>query len=108
MFPPNGTADERLNALFRAYRDACVAPDPSPNFMPEIWQKIEARQKSVFAFGRVARVFVTAAMALTVAMAVYLSAPHNRAAFYTESYVEALASGPNADIALASFDADEL
>ena len=30
-----GNEDEKLDALFRAYRDGCPAPEPSANFMPE-------------------------------------------------------------------------
>ena len=39
-----GNDDQRLDALFRAYREACPAPEPSANFMPNLWQRIEARQ----------------------------------------------------------------
>ena len=41
--------------------------------MPQLWQRIESRQTFSFFFGRVARGFVTAAVAATLAMAVYLS-----------------------------------
>jgi hypothetical protein len=34
----------RLDETFRQYRDACPDVEPSANFMPGIWQKIEARQ----------------------------------------------------------------
>ena len=37
--------DERLDALFRAYRQACPDPEPSADFMPRLWLKIEARER---------------------------------------------------------------
>ena len=78
-----------MDALFRAYRDACPAPELSANFMPELWQRIEARQRNSIFFGRVARGFVTAAMALALAMSVYLSAPRAKVA---GNYIDMLAA----------------
>lgn len=36
--------EEELEWLWRAYRAACPTPDPTANFMPELWSKIEARR----------------------------------------------------------------
>src|SRR5262245_36187900 len=79
--------EEQLDALFRAYRDVCPGPEPSANFMPGIWKNIEARQRFSF-FGRMASGFVTAALALSFALGVYLAMPHSAA--YSLSYVETL------------------
>src|SRR5215472_4372140 len=96
MFPENqGSQEERLNALFRAYGGACVPPEPSANFMPQLWQRIESRQTFSFFFRRVARGFVTAAVAATLAMAVYLTVP--RASSYASTYVEVLAASHNTE-----------
>jgi hypothetical protein len=92
-----GNQGERIDTLFRAYRDACVVPEPGANFMPELWQKIEARQTFSFFFGRVARGFVTAAIAATLAMAIYLVAPHNTSAVYTTTYIDVLDANHNTD-----------
>jgi hypothetical protein len=35
------SADERLDALFRAYDLACEPRKVSADFMPKLWQKIE-------------------------------------------------------------------
>src|SRR6266446_776715 len=85
-----GSDDTRLDALLAAYRDACPDPEPSANFMPQLWQKIEARQQSSTVFGRLARNLVTAALALSgiLGLAVSLS---SMAALPSESYVEVLA-----------------
>ena len=61
----HGSDEERLDALFQAYRD-CPTPEPSANFMPTLWARIESRQRVAFSFRRLAGVFVTAALALSV------------------------------------------
>jgi hypothetical protein len=79
-----------LDALFRAYREACPAPEPSANFMPAVWRRIEERQRSQFFLGRWARAFVTAAAALSMGMAAYLYVPHPPSVkVNVDSYVEA-------------------
>lgn len=94
-----GLPEQRLDALFRAYAEACGSPEPGPNFMPQLWQRIEARQTFSFSFGRVARGFVTAAVAVTLAMALFLAAPRRAPAFYTTTYVDVLAASHSADTA---------
>jgi len=66
MIPMHGSNDEKLDALFRAFA-ACPVPEPSANFMPMLWQKIESRQTFTFSFRRMANAFAAAAVALTVA-----------------------------------------
>jgi hypothetical protein len=89
-----GDNNATLDALFRAYRGACPDPDASANFMPELWRRIEERQRSVFFLGRWARALVTAAAVLSIGMAAYLYIPQGRnSVFSVESYVEALAAG---------------
>ena len=91
-----GNDDEKLDALLRAYRDACPAPEPSANFMPNLWQRIESRQSFTFSFQRMANAFVTAAVALSIALGVYLSIPHSNSS-YSQSYLEALADANTLD-----------
>jgi hypothetical protein len=82
--------DARLDALFQAYRAACPDPEFSANFMPMLWQRIEARQSVSAVFGRLARNLTTAALALSIllGLAVTLSSSHQ---LPNESYVEVLA-----------------
>jgi Ser/Thr protein kinase RdoA (MazF antagonist) len=84
-----GNNEERLDALFRAYHAACPIPEASANFMPELWRKIEARQTVTFSFRRMANAFVTAALALTIALGAYMSVPRSNP--LPQTYVEALA-----------------
>jgi len=86
-----GNNDERLDSLFRAYRDACPTPEASANFMPNLWGRIESRQNFSFSFRHMANGFVTAAVALTIALGVYMYVPHSSSA-PNETYIEALAA----------------
>jgi hypothetical protein len=92
----HGSDDERLDAVLQAFREASTAPEASPNFMPDLWRKIEARQSLTFSFGRMAGAFVTAALAASLALGIYLALPSN-SAYYSESYVEALAADHQTD-----------
>ena len=83
--------EERLDTLFQAYRNACPDPDPSPNFMPQLWQKIEARDRVSTVFGRLARNLVTAALALSVLLGLAVSLSSHVAPLPSQSYVEVLA-----------------
>jgi hypothetical protein len=86
-----GNEDEKLDALFRAYRDACPDPEASANFMPTLWARIDSRQTFLFSFRRMANAFVTAAVALSIALGAYMSIPRNTTGSYTGTYLEALA-----------------
>ena len=94
-----GSTDDPLDALFHAYREACPAPEPSPEFMPTLWSRIEARQTFTFSFRRMANAFLTAAMAASLALGVYMALPHRAAANPSNyaSYVEALADANSID-----------
>src|SRR4051812_19330307 len=65
--------DFELDELFHAYREACPDPEPSVNFMPAVWSKIEARQSSTTLFSRMARTLVGAALAATVILGMLIS-----------------------------------
>jgi len=89
----HGSTEDQLDQLFRAYREACPPPEPRPDFMPRLWSRIEARQTFSFSFRRMANALVTAAMAASIALGVYMALPHgvsSNASDYAH-YVEALA-----------------
>ncbi len=84
--------DERLDSLFGAYRQACEPREVSANFMPALWQKIERKQNARFSFQRISQGFVTAAAALSLALAVIGFLPSSQNAVASGvSYIEALA-----------------
>jgi hypothetical protein len=89
MIPMRGSNDEKLDALFRAFA-ACPTPEPSANFMPTLWQKIESRQTFTFSFRRMANAFTAAAVALTVALSLYMYVPR-AAPTPSQSYLDMLA-----------------
>ncbi|MSV30289.1 MAG: hypothetical protein EXQ52_16340 [Bryobacterales bacterium] len=91
-FPEALKGDSELSDLFQKYRHACETPDASANFMPVLWEKIEARQSQLTLFGRSSKALVTCALAASLMMGIYVAMPGNHAnPFYTASYVEVLA-----------------
>ena len=83
--------DQKLQDLFQAYRTACPDMDDNSTFMPGLWQKIEARQAFPFAMRRFAQLFVSAAAAMCLLMAMLITTATTHSAgpgFMT--YVEAL------------------
>jgi hypothetical protein len=92
MQPLHGSSDdERLDALFREFAKACPDRDPSANFMPKLWQQIEARQTNTFSFRRMANALVTAAVAFSIVLGAYMSIPRSTSGYMPQTYIEALA-----------------
>ena len=91
MSSMHGSDDQKLDALFRAYYDVCAAPDTSANFMPNLWARIESRQRFTFSFRRMANALTTAAVAASLALGIYMAIPRSISVDYNETYVEALA-----------------
>lgn len=91
---PDGATEKRLLTLFAAYRDACPDPEPNPDFMPRLWQRIDANRSIAFRFKRVAQGIITAAAAAALAMGAYLAVPQPPT---PPSYLELLAAGQPPD-----------
>jgi hypothetical protein len=88
-----GASEEQLQALFAAYREACPALEPGPEFMPQLWRKIEARRSFPFGLRRLAQGIITAAAAAALVMGVALTTPEP----LSPSYLELLAAGQAPD-----------
>ncbi|MBI3684403.1 MAG: hypothetical protein HY235_28855 [Acidobacteria bacterium] len=84
--------DRRLDKLFQSYREACPDIEGSPEFMPRLWRKIEARQRLPFTWRRITQVFVSAAAALCLVMSLLLLSPVPQGPGFAISYLEALDS----------------
>lgn len=97
MFPMRDSGEAQLDALFRAYRDACPDPQPSVNFMPDLWKRIDSRQSFTFSFKRMASALVTTAVALSIALSAYMSIHSSNPNYNSESYIEALAEASTLD-----------
>jgi len=92
------TDDERLDGLFREYREASFDPEPSVNFTPRLWQKIEKAQGVTLMFRRISRGFVTAAAALSLVLGAVLTISSRQLA-PPSTYVETLADHHAVDYA---------
>lgn len=87
------SSSARLDQLFLEYRDACEAPELSANFMPALWQKIEARQSAAWAFKKISGWFVAASAAASAVLALALfTMPASTSPVYADTYVDALAA----------------
>lgn len=62
--------DQHLDKLFGQYRAACPDVNPNPNFMPQVWARIEARRKSERGLLRWANSFAMATALLVVILGV--------------------------------------
>jgi len=85
---------DRLDAFWAEYREATPDPEAGPNFMPQLWQKIEARRvETTSVFRRLAQICVMATIALALVIGVVLI-PHsnNDEVFYSGTYVDILAA----------------
>ncbi len=88
---PASHSEERLASLFAAYREALPDPDASPEFMPRLWEKIEARQTFAGSIRLFARAIITAAATASLVMGIYMTRPQQHS-FYTNTYLELLAA----------------
>ena len=82
--------NQELDALFAAYLEACPTPEASPGFMPQLWQKIDARRSANYSFGRWTSAFVTAAAAICMLLGVMQWHAPSQQTFYSQTYIEAL------------------
>ena len=83
--------DARLNELFLTYRDACPDREPSVNFGPQLWARIEARENANNWFGQIAKGLVTAALAASAVIALLISSNGPSASFINGNLVDAMA-----------------
>ena len=85
---------DRLDALWAEYREAVPDPEAGPDFMPQLWRKIEARRvETTSVFRRLAQIFVTATVALALVIgAVLIPRSNNDEVFYSGTYVDILAA----------------
>ena len=90
--------DAKLNAMFAEYRAACPDPEPSADFMPSMWKRIEARRvQTVSVFRHWAQACVLATVALTVLIGAVLIPRLQIDPASNASYVEALVSEHSSD-----------
>jgi len=89
---------EKLDALFAEYRMACPDPEPSVDFMPSMWKRIEARRvATVSVFRHWAQVCVMATVALTLLIGAVLIPRLQENSGSSPSYLEALSAEHSGD-----------
>jgi hypothetical protein len=83
--------DEGLDALWARYRDSCPDPEPTAQFMPGLWQRIDARRTaSASIFRRLSQICVMTTVALILLMAVVLIPRIQNVLVYSATYVDVL------------------
>ena len=84
--------ETRLDGLFAAYREACPDPEPSPDFMPRLWARIEGRRQSqeVFAWRRWAQAFLSLAAVTCLLIVVLQVLPSSTSAYFRSTYIDQL------------------
>ena len=103
--------NNEVNGLFAEYKRAVPDPDPSANFMPELWEKIEARHSFTLRIKRLTRVFVGASAAVCLLFGMLEVIPGSSRAEVRGSYVDVLAAAHPADnlssLGIAPHDSSE-
>jgi len=95
----DNSMDAKLDALWSEYRSALPDPEASANFMPNLWQKIEARRvETTSVFRRMAQACVMATVAVTLVIVVLIPRIQ-REPVYTATYVDVLDAAHSMDAA---------
>jgi hypothetical protein len=89
--------DSGLNGLFERYRSACPEVEPSPNFMPRIWERIELRHSFRISFAHVARSLMAGSAALVLLLLLLNLVVGQHTRLTSPSYVDALLADHTAE-----------
>jgi len=90
QFGDDDLGSKRLDSLWAEYRGLLPDPEASAQFMPGLWQKIEARRVDpVFIFRRFAKICVMATVAVILIFALSISRLQYEPAI-SSTYVDAL------------------
>lgn len=91
MLRPGDNLEQQFDQLMERYRAASPDPEASPNFMPTLWQKIDARQNYLLEWKRWTQGFLAGAVAASLLFIVLQVLPKSEPSFYTATYLETLA-----------------
>ena len=88
--------NDELGPLFAKYRESLPDPEPSANFMPNLWRAIEAKSDARRGFAlrvrRVTQLIVTGAAFACLAMMAYVSVPGAKTPESHATYTDVLAA----------------
>jgi hypothetical protein len=87
-----GGLEARLDECFSAYRDACPEPEPSADFMPRLWARIEGRREfqAAAAWRRWTEAFLSLAAAASLLIVLTQVVPQSTPAYYHSTYLDQL------------------
>ena len=89
--------DSRLNNLFERYRTACPDVAAGADFMPKLWQRIEARRSFWYVFQHFARRAMTACAALCLLLVALNIYSASQALMLPPNYADALMADHSAE-----------
>jgi hypothetical protein len=78
-------------SLFAAYSTAVPEVEPSVEFMPKLWDRIDKQQRITYSFRRLARGFVTVAAGLCLFLSSAVLIPPQISTSHAGTYVDVLA-----------------
>lgn len=89
---------DKLDPLWTEYREACPDVEPSAAFMPQLWQRIEARRNAVSSswLRLWAEVWLAATVTLAIVMGAVLIPRLQDPSVVQISYVDVLAAADSA------------
>jgi hypothetical protein len=94
-----GRMNNKLDALFVEYREACPDREASAGFMPQLWEEIEARRSAVSSswFRLWAQVWLVATLAVAIVIGGILIPRFENPPAYQASYVDVLTAADSAN-----------
>lgn len=103
--------ERELDGLWSSYRESMPDTEPSSEFMPKLWQNIEARQRSrITAWTKLTGAFVSVSLALCLVFTIASAVEDRLMPAHASSYIDALSEDTPPDtLAYAHFQptADE-
>lgn len=87
----NEANDAKLDRLLTAYREACVVPEASANFMPQLWERIDSSQSWTRQVWKWANSLTVAAALASLFFVMMQMVPRSTAVFASATYLETLA-----------------
>lgn len=88
--PLRNDHDRQLDNLFAAYRDASEPLTDSTDFLPGLWQKIEARRSPSFSWMQWSRRLLAGAAGACLLLALAAWNPIEESSYYQTTYVDVL------------------
>lgn len=99
--------NDKFDVLWKEYREACPDPEPTAQFMPNLWRRIEERRSATTSvFRRLVEVYVIATLAVVLVLAAIVIPRLQDMPVYTATtYVDVLAADhPNTYVDILAGD----